>query len=175
MTIRALRLHCVVGILGAALVAAPAHSFSPNSVRKLDSTQIQQVKDKKLCESFALGQRKRRSYPTIDAEVARRGISCAEALEQIVSNCSDLKIVGMDGSDPRGVIFTVANSSPKHKRFHIWASGIQSSSLLIAPGAVQSFGVAVDPRIARINSVASTLQGETGVELNDCLTATWGF
>lgn len=175
MATRSRRLYRIATALTIALTAVPAHPFSPNSVRKLDSTQIQQVKDKKLCEAFAVWQSKGRSYPTIDAEVARRGITCAEALEQIVSDCSDLKIVGMDGSDPRGVIFTVSNASHKHKRFHIWADGIQSSSFLIAPGAVQSFGVAVDPRIARISSVASTLQGDTGVELNECVTATWGF
>jgi hypothetical protein len=86
-----------------------------------------------------------------------------------------LKIVGLDGSDPRGVIFTVANNSAKAKRFRIYSAGIQSSAFVIRAGATQSFGVAVDPRIARIGAVGSTLSGSGGVELNECVTATWGF
>jgi hypothetical protein len=175
MTTRAGCRHYLTACIAATLLATTAQAYSPKSVRKLDPVQIQAVSDKKLCEAMAVWRSQGRSYPNIDGEVARRGLGCAEALEQIVSNCSELQVVGMDGSDPRGVIFTVQNRSPKHKRFRIYAAGIQSSAFLIAPGSTQSFGVAVDPRLARIGSAASALQGAGGVELNECVTATWGF
>lgn len=169
------RIGSVAAFLAAAAVTSPAAGFSPNSVRKMDSEKIQTVSEKKLCDAYAVWLSRGKSYPVIDAELKRRAITCAEAVESVVSDCSMLKVVRIDTSDPRGTIYTVSNSSPKHKHFRIYRAGIQSSLFLVRPGATQDFGVAVDPRLARIGTVTSTLSGDSGIELNECVTARWGF
>jgi hypothetical protein len=60
------------------------------------------------------------------------------------------------------------------KQFRIYFQGIQSSLFKIGPATIQSFGVAVDPRLARIGAAQAAMNGEQGgAELNECVTPPW--
>jgi hypothetical protein len=139
----------------------------------MDPVAIQAVPERKLCDAYGAYLRSGQTYASMTDEMKRRGIDCAAAVEQNVSNCSMLQIVAVEPVAPGATAYTVRNLSPKLKEFRIYQGGIVSSRFTIEPGQTRGYGVRSDPRIARIGGVGAQLRGETGAELTDCLTTTW--
>lgn len=168
--------RAVVCLAAAGTLCAPAGAAGPSKVRKMDAVAIQAVSERDLCDALAVYASEGRRFPGIDAEVRRRNITCAEALERSVSDCSMLTLLAMEGSPAQGgTIFTVRNGSAKHKTFRIYYLGFQSSLFKLRPGETRPFGVAVDPRLGRIAGTYSALKGDNAPFLNECVTASWLF
>lgn len=163
-------------LLAAATILASSGSAdaSPRSIRKMDSTAIQAVPDQKLCKAYAHYAGVRKSYPSLDAEVQRRGLSCSEELEYTVSDCRPLRIVGSEAVAPGAIAYAVQNQSSRRKAFRIYAGGVVSSRFTIGPKEQRGYGVATDPRIAQLAGTGAQLSGEgAGAELTECLTSDW--
>ncbi|HEX8256172.1 MAG TPA: hypothetical protein VF589_00955 [Allosphingosinicella sp.] len=156
------------------LLSVPAAlAASPRSVRKLDAEAIQKVSERKLCDAYGVWLSQGKQYPVIDGELRRRGIDCADAVDRLVSNCSVLEVVEVENPFPGGMVYTVRNLSAKPKSFRIYDGGMVSSRFSIGAGSTQGFGVRSDPRIAGLGGVAAKLEGQTGVELTECVTSSW--
>jgi hypothetical protein len=157
-------------LLFAPVVLLGTCAAGPAKVWKMSAEEIQKVSEHDLCDALAIAQRERRDTPIAKAEAKRRKISCAEAIETVVSDCSSLKIKAVRGVPSEGVIFTVANSSKKAKSFRIYYQHIQSSLLAIGPGATEDFGVRAGRAIGTVASAISAGDGDNQAMLTNCVT-----
>jgi hypothetical protein len=162
-----------IGMICIAAVASAPVAASPRSVRKMDSVAIRSVPVRKLCDAYGVYLRSGQTFSSNTDEMKRRGIDCAEAVEQNVSNCSMLEVVAVEPVAPGATAYTIRNTSPKLKEFRIHQAGMVSSRFTIEPGQTRGYGVRSDPRISKFAGVGAQLRGETGGELTDCLTTTW--
>jgi hypothetical protein len=159
-----------LGVLLGCLCLLGTCAAGPAKVWKMSAEEIQAVSVRDLCDALAVGRKARRETPIVDAEVKRRKISCAEAVEKVVSDCSSLRIQSLRGSPAQGgTIFTISNSSRKAKSFRIYYRHFQSSLFYIQPGATADFGVRVDSRLGAVGSAVAQQQGDTDAMLTDCV------
>jgi hypothetical protein len=149
----------------------------------MNPTEIQGVDAKVLCFAYASYKRNYKPVPTIDAEVARRGLACKDAIESMVSNCDSLSIVSQRSEPIRlnsgsrvengtAIYVTVKNNSNKPKYFRISAQNISSENLTIKSRATSTYNIFVNKTTFNIAAVMGIAQGSAGREpkLYDCVT-----
>lgn len=157
-----------VALLG--VLALSGCATAPINVWKMPPEQLQALSEEHLCYAYALARADRRATPEVNAEVARRRITCGAAVEQVVSDCSDLRVMQINGNPAQGAtIFTVANQASKPKNFRIYYRNIQSSRFLIAANTTGDFGVRVEPLLGAAAGVVAARNRDLDVELNDCV------
>jgi hypothetical protein len=156
--------------LALAFLTAAGCAVAPDAVRRMDATRIQSISDYRLCDAAAVnldlrGQR----YPVIESEIIRRGISCAEHIAAVVSDCSGLQVLnsGVDGTG-QGVIFTVRNDRDEARSFRIRHDERQSRMFTIGPATTERFGITADPNVERLDEPVEITEGDGGIELLEC-------
>jgi hypothetical protein len=157
-------------VLGVIALLLGGCAVAPDAVRRMDATRIQEISDYRLCDAAAVnldlrGQR----YPVIDAEIARRRVSCDEHIAAVVSNCSALEVLnwGNDGTG-QGIIFTVRNQSGEAQNFRIRHDDQGSRMFTIGPATTERFGMTADPNVERLEEPVETNEGDGGIELQEC-------
>lgn len=165
----------VFALLMAAANAAGC-AGSPAMLSRMNSSEIQHTDDTHLCRAYAFYKADKETSPVIEAEVARRRLSCAAELDARVSDCTILRILsaGPHPSYSNVTLVTVQNSSQKQKAFRINMGNISSTTFRLAPGATQTYGIAVPKEVGAVAGVFGAVQGTTSQtpELYNCVTLT---
>jgi len=158
-------------------------SGSPLHTSKMSPTEIQSVDAEDLCYAYATYKRNYKRVPTIDGEVARRGLACKKDIESMVSNCTSLSIVNLrsepirlnrgSGVEDGTLIYaTINNSGDKTKHFRVSAHNTSSSQLTIGSHATATYEIFVNKHISTISTTVALAQGTVGKKpsLHDCVT-----
>ena len=143
-------------------------------VSGMNAADIRNVSEDDLCFTYAMNIKKRIVAPNVDAEVKRRGLTCAYRMETLLSDCSMLRIVdwGAHPPDSNITVVTVQNLSDRKKQFRVSLGNIASTLLKSAPGTTQSYGIVVSKEMDTVATVVGAAQGLTRQppELYECKT-----
>ena len=162
---------CIVLIGSVTVVSC---GVAPTKVSGMNAADIRNVSEDDLCFAYVINIKKRIVAPNVDAEVRRRGLTCAYRMETLLSDCSMLRIVdwGAHPTDSNLTVVTVQNLSDKKKKFRVSLGNIASSLLKSAPGTTQSYGIVVSKEMDTVATVVGAAQGLTRQppELYECKT-----
>jgi hypothetical protein len=135
----------------------------------MDSAEIQEVSDAKICDAHGVNLGRGKRFPIIDAEVERRSLDCSAWVGAAVSDCSDLSITNAQRiEEPEGIAFTVVNKGQSAKNYRIYHVGIQSSRFEIQAGETQQVAMAFNPGMQVFGQITSGA-GKAEAMLNECL------
>lgn len=90
-----------IAVVGLAATLAVGCANAPIRVWEMDEAALQQVPQRDLCNAVAVAAKYQEWAPKAEAEVERRGISCAAELQEAVSDCSKLTILNPDAEPTR--------------------------------------------------------------------------
>lgn len=103
----------------------------------------------------------------VDAEVARRGISCETALAHNVSDCSSLQVVEAEQVE-RGYILAVRNNGSLPRQFRAGMNGIATRLQTVGPGQTHRFGIEASMPLRAAGTAVAVRQNNMGVQLGEC-------